>query len=126
MSNFKQIYQKFLNLAIALEEMSDFPTLEPVEQRLLALLNKYWSSKESITVVSAMNMTPDISTSTIFRYLKKMRVKGYIQLVVDETDNRVKYITPTALTESYFNKMGKLMIKATSAPSLFSMHLPFS
>ena len=114
MSNFKQIYQKFLNLTLALEEMSDFPTLEPVEQRLLALLNKYWSSKESITVVSAMNMTPDISTSTIFRYLKKMRVKGYIQLVVDEADNRVKYITPTALTESYFNKMGKLMIKATT------------
>jgi DNA-binding PadR family transcriptional regulator len=114
MSNFKQMYQKFLNLAIALEEMSDFPALEPVEQKLLALLNKYWSSKEPITVVCAMNMTPEISTSTIFRYLKKMRAKGYIQLVVDETDNRVKYITPTALTESYFNKMGKLMIKATS------------
>jgi len=114
MSNFKQMYQKFLNLAIALEEMSDFPALEPVEQKLLALLNKYWSNKEPITVVSAMNMTPEISTSTIFRYLKKMRAKGYIQLVVDEADNRVKYITPTALTESYFNKMGKLMIKATS------------
>ena len=114
MSNFKQIYQKFLNLGIALEEMSDFPALEPVEQRMLTLLNKYWLTKEPITVVSAMNMTPDISTSTVFRYLKKMRVKGYIQLVVDETDNRVKYITPTALTESYFNKMGKLMIKATA------------
>lgn len=114
MSNFKQVYQKFLNLAIALEEMSDFPALEPVEHRLLALLNKYWLNKEPITVVSAMNMTSDISTSTIFRYLKKMRAKGYIQLVVDETDNRVKYITPTAQTESYFNKMGKLMIKATT------------
>ena len=114
MSNFKQVYQKFLNLAIALEEMSDFPALEPVEHRLLALLNKYWSNKEPITVVSAMNMTSDISTSTIFRYLKKMRAKGYIQLVVDDADNRVKYITPTALTESYFNKMGNLMIKATT------------
>jgi len=36
MSNFKQIYQKFLNLAVALEEMSDFPALDPVEQRMLA------------------------------------------------------------------------------------------
>ena len=114
MPNFKQIYQRFLNLAIALEEMSDFPVLEPVEQRMLALLNKYWLTKEHITVVSAMNMSPDISTSTAFRYLKKMRAKGYIQLVVDKKDNRVKYITPTAQTESYFNKMGKLMIKATT------------
>ena len=114
MSNFKQIYQKFLNLAVALEEMSDFPALDPVEQRMLALLNKYWCNKEPITVVEAMNMTQDISTSTIFRYLKKMRAKGYIQLIVDETDNRVKYVTPTALTDSYFNKMGKLMIKVTT------------
>ena len=87
MPNFKQIYQRFLNLALALEEMSDFPVLEPVEQRMLALLNKYWLTKEHITVVSAMNMSPDISTSTAFRYLKKMRAKGYIQLVVDEKDN---------------------------------------
>ena len=30
MANFKQIYQKFLNLANAAEELSEFPTLDPV------------------------------------------------------------------------------------------------
>ena len=114
MSNFKSIYQKFLNLAIALEDMSDFPALDPVEQKMLALLNKYWSNKQPITVVEAMNMTQDISTSTIFRYLKKMRAKGYLQLVIDETDNRIKYVSLTPLTERYFNKMGKLLVKAAS------------
>ena len=114
MSNFKSIYQKFLNLAIALEDMSEFPALDPVEQKMLALLNKYWSNKQAITVVEAMNMTQDISTSTIFRYLKKMRAKGYLQLVIDEADKRIKYVSPTPLTESYFNKMGKLLVKAAS------------
>lgn len=114
MPNFKHIYQKFLNLAVALEDMSEFPKLDPVEYRLLTLLNKYWANEEPITVVEAMNMSANISTSTIFRYLKKMRLKGYIQLILDDTDNRVKYVAPTALTESYFNKMGKLLVKATT------------
>jgi DNA-binding MarR family transcriptional regulator len=113
-ANFKQIYQRFLNLANAVEELSEFPALDPVEQKMLALLSKHWSSKQKITVVEAMHMTSDISTSTIFRYLKKLRQKGYIELVVDEFDNRVKYVSATVLTDSYFNKMGKLMLKASS------------
>jgi len=114
MANFKLIYQKFLNLANAVEELSEFPPLDPVEQKMLALLSKYWSDKQRITVVEAMHMTTEISTSTIFRYLKKLRQKGYIELVVDEMDNRVKYVSATAQTDSYFNKMGKLMLKASS------------
>lgn len=114
MANFQQIYQKFLNLASAVEEMSEFPTLDPVEQKMLSLLSKYWASKQKITVVEAMHMTNDISTSTVFRYLKKLRTKGYIELIVDELDNRVKYVSATPLADSYFNKMGKLMIKAAS------------
>jgi DNA-binding MarR family transcriptional regulator len=114
MANFKQIYQKFLNLANAVEELSEFPALDPVEQKMLALLSKYWSGKQKITVVEEMHMTNEISTSTIFRYLKKLRQKGYIELVVDDFDNRVKYVSATSQTDSYFNKMGKLMMKATS------------
>ncbi len=112
MANFQSVYQRFLNLVIAVEELSEFPSLDPVEQKLISHLSKYWSLKQKITVVEAMHMTKDISTSTIFRYLKKLRQKGYIELVVDEFDNRVKYVSATKLTDSYFNKMGKLMIKA--------------
>ena len=112
MANFKQIYQTFLSLTSSEQEKSALPPLDPVEQKLLALLSKYWSQQEKITVVEAMHMSSDISTSTIFRYLKKLRHKGYIELVVDNLDNRVKYILATPLTDSYFTKMGKLMVKA--------------
>lgn len=114
MSNFSLVYQKFLNLASAVDEMSDFPLLDPVEKCLLRKLSKYWLSDTKITVVETMHITEDISTSTIFRYLKKMRLKGYIELVVDDVDNRVKYVSPTKLTESYFNKMGKALVKASA------------
>lgn len=114
MSDFANIYQKFLNLASAVEGMSEFPSLDPVEKYLLRKLSNYWVNNQKITVVETMHITEDISTSTIFRYLKKLRAKGYVELIVDEVDNRVKYVSATKLTDSYFNKMGKLLVKASA------------
>lgn len=114
MSGFKDTYQKFINLAIAAEKLSELPVLDAVEQRVLNLLSVYWSNKQQITVVEAMNMTTEISTSTVFRYLKKLRQKGYLELVVDEIDNRIKYVSPTKQTDKYFSKLGKLMTQASN------------
>lgn len=113
MSGFKDVYQKFINLAIAAEKLSDLPVLDVVERRVLNLLSVYWSNKQQITVVEAMHMTDEISTSTIFRYLKRLRQKGYLELLVDEVDNRVKYVSPTKQTDQYFSKLGKLMSEAS-------------
>ena len=107
------MYQRFINLAIAAEKLSELPVLDVVERRVLNLLSVYWSNDQKITVVEAMNMTDEISTSTIFRYLKKLRQKGYLELVVDEVDNRVKYVSPTKQTDKYFAKLGKLMSEAS-------------
>ena len=112
MSNFKNVYQKFINLSMAVAKLSDFPMLEPIEERILNILSSYWSNKKQITVVEAMNMTEEISTSTAFRYLKKLRQKGYIELVVDEVDNRVKYVSATKQTDKYFAKLGQLITEA--------------
>jgi DNA-binding MarR family transcriptional regulator len=112
-SGFKDLYQNFIKLAVTAEKLSDSPLLDAVEKRLLNLLSVYWSNKQQITVVEAMHMTDEISTSTIFRYLKRLRQKGYLELLVDEIDNRVKYIQPTKQTDKYFAKLGKLMIEAS-------------
>lgn len=114
MSDFANIYQRFLNLASAVDEMSEFPSLDPTEKYLLRKLSKFWVGNEKITVVETMHITDDISTSTIFRYLKKLRAKGYIELKVDEIDNRVKYVSPTKLTNAYFSKMGKVLVTAST------------
>jgi DNA-binding MarR family transcriptional regulator len=60
-----------------------------------------------------MNMTDEISTSTVFRYLKKLRQKGYIELIVDKVDNRIKYVSSTKQTDKYFEKLGKLITEAS-------------
>ncbi len=106
------LYQRFIHLCLAAEKLSDFPALSLVENRILSLLSMYWSTHQPITVVESMKISPDISTSTVFRHLKSLRSKGYVELVVDEVDNRIKYVTPTDLTADYFDMMGKSMIKA--------------
>lgn len=114
MATFKDVYQKFINLAIATEQLSDLPALDPIEKRLLSLLSHSWSNNRKITVVETMNITSELSTSTVFRYLKKLRQKGYLELIVDEIDNRVKYVSPTKQCDKYFSRLGKLMTEATS------------
>lgn len=102
MNKFGEIYQGFINLATDAEEKTNFPYLKPVEQMALNLLSSYWFKDQKITVVESTKMTPKVSSNSIFRYLKKLRQKGYIELIVDETNNRVKYVTATRITEAYF------------------------
>jgi DNA-binding MarR family transcriptional regulator len=112
MTNYSDMYKRFINLAVAAEKLLEYPKLDPTETKILNLLITYWQNKQAITVVETMHMTNEISTSTVFRYLKTLRKKGYIELAVDEIDNRVKYVQATKQTEDYFAKLGKLMVKA--------------
>lgn len=113
-TDFKHLYQRFIELEIVAENKSDFTTLDPVEKRLLNLLSVYWLNKNPITVVEAINITDEISTSTLHRYLKELRKKGYVELILDDNDNRVKYVSPTKQVDKYFANLGRLMIKVSS------------
>lgn len=114
MHNFKEIYQKFLQLKNDYQWSSKTPVLDPVEQELLGLLSGYWLKNQRITVMTAMEIVPGISRSTVFRYLKKLRAKGYVQLVLDLADNRIKYVEPTDQADRYFAAIGKLLVEANS------------
>lgn len=112
MTNYSDLYKRFINLAVTTEKLLEYPKLDPTETKILNLLITHWHNKKAITVVKAMHMTTEISTSTAFRHLKTLRKKGYVELVVDEIDNRVKYVQATNQAEDYFAKLGKLMVKA--------------
>ena len=114
MTDFKRVYQKFISLEIQAEASTAFPKLDAVEKKVLGLLSCYWLNKKPITVVEAIKMTSEISTSTLFRYLKKLRQKGYVELIVDENDNRIKYVSATPQADKYFSQLGKLMVEALS------------
>ena len=105
------IYQKFLKLAQAVDQLTAFPALSPDEKCLIRYLNSYWVEDRPLTVVAAMNLVSGMSSSTAFRNLKKIRQKGYIDLEIDSVDHRVKYVRPTKQIKAYFAEHGKILAK---------------
>jgi predicted transcriptional regulator len=105
-------YTRFLDLVQALRALPSFVTMDATEERLLNQLAVLWNAGRQVPVLEAMKMSPDASPTTVHRRLKTLRQKGMIDLLTDETDNRIRYIVPTANTERYFSEMGACMSKA--------------
>jgi len=114
-ANFSQMYTKYLNLVRTIKASPTFPDLDAVEARMLNTFAANWHEDKQITVLEAMVMLPEISTTTAHRRLKMLRKKGMIDLNLDSHDNRVKYVVPTKATHQYFAQLGQCMEKAQLA-----------
>ncbi|MFM8391268.1 MAG: winged helix DNA-binding protein [Methylophilaceae bacterium] len=112
MTKHASVYQTFLNLTHAIDDLTEFPKLSPDERCLIRHLNSYWVKKQEVKVVEVINNVAYSSPATVFRNLKKLRQKGYVELLMDSRDNRVKFVQPTELTISYFDNLGKLMLQS--------------
>lgn len=102
-------YIKFLQCVQALREKAAFPTLDPIEERLLNQLASKWYLSQEITVSQAMEMSSDISPATAHRRLQGLKAKGMLTLTEFRIDNRVRHIHPTQLTLNYFAKLGRCL-----------------
>jgi DNA-binding MarR family transcriptional regulator len=107
------LYLKFLNLVRAMDDASTMPSLDATEERLLSQLANAWAADKRVTVLEAMNLESDVSSTTIHRRIKSLKKKGVISLEMDETDNRIKYVLPTQLASEYFAALSKCMVAAT-------------
>jgi len=105
-------YLRFLNLVHAIKQIPTFPAMDPVEERLLAMLGVNWHHGKKVSVLEAMGLSTEISATTAHRRLKTLRKKGMIDLDTDKVDSRVKYVVPTTLTEQYFVTLGQAIDKA--------------
>jgi hypothetical protein len=105
-------YLRFLNLVQAIRQIPTFPTMDPVEERLLSMLGVNWHNGKKVSVLEAMGLSTEISATTAHRRLKTLRKKGLIELDTDKIDSRVKYVVPTALAEQYFVTLGQAIDKA--------------
>lgn len=102
-------YIKFLNLVQAVKDLPSFPSIDATEERLLNQLATKWHNGKQVTVIEAMQMSAETSATTIHRRLKSLRTKGIIELRVDATDNRIKYVSPTPLATDYFLRLGQCL-----------------
>ena len=91
--------------------------MDPVEEHLLNMLSNFWSEGKKITVMQAMRLPNIISNTTVHRRLKSLQMKGLIELKACNSDNRIKNILSTQLTQRYFDMLGRALVAANIEPS---------
>lgn len=106
-------YLRFLNLVEAIRSPV-LPALDTTEERLLNVLGAAWHEGRRVTVLEAMQMLPDASSTTVHRRLNALRSKGLLANEPDAHDSRIKYLIPTPAAMSYFEELGKCLARASS------------
>lgn len=105
------LYLRFLQLAEAIRDLPALPALDPLEERLLALVARASQAKERLCVRDMMAKEEFGSPATIHGRLKSMREKGWIMLT-DTEDTRRKQIDLTQAALQHFDKLSSCMLKA--------------
>jgi SOS-response transcriptional repressor LexA len=105
------IYLRFLQLTEAIRGLPSLPALDPLEERILALVARAGQKKERLSVRDMMAREELGSPATLHSRLKSMREKGWIMLT-DTEDSRRKQIELTQAALLHFDKLSKCMLQA--------------
>jgi DNA-binding MarR family transcriptional regulator len=106
------IYLRFLQLTEALRGLPSLPELDPLEERILALVARARQDNERLSVRDMMAKDQLGSPATVHNRLKSMRKKGWIMLT-DTEDSRRKQVDLTQAALQHFDKLSQCMLNAT-------------
>jgi DNA-binding MarR family transcriptional regulator len=105
------IYMRFLQLAEALRALPSLAALDPLEERILALVARAGQDQSRLSVRDLMAKDELGSPATVHNRLKSMREKGWIMLS-DTEDARRKQIELTQAALLHFDKLSKCLVQA--------------
>jgi len=105
------IYLRFLQLADALRGLPSLPPLDPLEERILAIVAKASQEQERLSVRDMMGKKELGAPATVHSRLTSMREKGWLTLS-DTEDARRKQVELTQAALLYFDKLSKCMVQA--------------
>ena len=106
------IYVRFLQLSEALRGLPSLPELDPLEERILALVARAAQGQERLSVRDVMGNQDLGAPATVHNRLKSMRRKGWIMLA-DTEDARRKRIELTQAALQHFDRLSQCMLRAT-------------
>jgi DNA-binding MarR family transcriptional regulator len=105
------VYLRFLNLAQALRALPTLPALDPLEERILALVGRAREAQDRLSVRDLMARDELGAPATVHTRLKAMRKKGWIVLA-DTEDSRRKQVDLTPAALAYFDQLTGCLLKA--------------
>jgi DNA-binding MarR family transcriptional regulator len=110
------IYLRFLQLTEALRGLPSLPDLDPLEDRILALVARAQQDQQRLSVRDMMGKSELAAPATVHARLKSMREKGWIMLT-DTEDSRRKQIELTQAALLHFDRLSQCMMSATRQSS---------
>lgn len=105
------VYMRFLQLAEALRGLPSLPPLDPLEERILAMVARAGQDEQRLSVRDMMGKKELGAPATVHNRLTSMREKGWIMLT-DTEDTRRKQIELTQAALLHFDKLSKCLIRA--------------
>lgn len=105
----------YVNFLIRLDQARrefDFPDLDVHEIKLFETLVLLTQKAKACTVLYVISAVEYASFSATYRRLKKLKNVGYVHLITDEMDNRVKYVALTPMALSYLDFIGQIITEA--------------
>ncbi|TFV95246.1 winged helix-turn-helix domain-containing protein [Oxalobacteraceae bacterium OM1] len=106
------LYLRFLDLAQSIQGLPSLPALDPLEERILALIARANQQEERLCVRDLMARNELGAPATVHTRLKSMRQKGWIMLT-DTTDARRKQVELTQAALTHFDRLSKAMQAAS-------------
>ncbi|MRW85310.1 winged helix-turn-helix domain-containing protein [Pseudoduganella sp. FT26W] len=107
------IYMRFLQMADALRGLPSLPPLDPLEERILAIVARASQQEQRLSVRDMMGKKELGAPATVHSRLTSMREKGWLVLA-DTEDTRRKQVELTNEALKYFDKLSKCMVKAAN------------
>lgn len=111
MKRSSDVYFRFLQLADAIRGLPSLQPLDPLEERILALIARTGEQDGRLCVRDMMAKEQLGAPATIHTRLKSMRAKGWIMLS-DTEDARRKQIELTQGAIRYFETLSKCIVEA--------------
>lgn len=112
-----RIYIRFLNLLDTVEHSPDWPKIDLECKKLLEIVAIRAQAYQPLTVTEAMGLDHIASPATIHRKLDQLKQLKLIDTVFMAENKRTKYMMPSKEAIQYFDRMGKLMVKALKSPT---------
>lgn len=109
-----EVYLRFLQLSEAIRGLPSLPQLDPLEERILALVASAKQQHARLSVRDMMGKAELGAPATIHGRLKSMREKGWITLA-DTEDARRKQIELTRAALQHLARLSRCMEQAAKA-----------
>lgn len=105
------VYLRFLQLADVIRGLPSLSPLDPLEEKILAMVARAGDQEERLCVRDMMAKEQLGAPATVHTRLKSMRAKGWIVLS-DTEDARRKQIELTQEAVLYFDRLSGCMVQA--------------